>query len=714
MILMIILGCTTVIKYFKYIILLVLLLFISVPAYSATYTVCAADEPTCDFGDIGEVNAVDFADGDIIQFNKGETFDDAIITFAAITNPTTKTITIQAYGAGTLPWLGGTAHRSIYINNNNQDGLSLVLKDLRFDSQEGEGSYTGDSWPKIYLVDLENITIDNVNGDGSVDWVSDQKRALQINNSTGNVEIKNCTIQYWGGDDSLWAGSPTPTYTGRDASGIGVITKNTGTLSIHDNTVIGVESDCIIMEHVNTTSTVIYNNYLWNGGENSVDNKDSSNVEVYNNTMGRDPSFIGVGGSSTGETNNHQGLVQTINMPQGASHDVSIHDNLLGPTDLTTYRFERAGNSTTLYNLSFYNNYCKAAYFQLYTAGSCQDVKIYNNIFNGIVSGGQFIFDYEVNNVNGNLYYNNTFYNNSSVATPLWPGMVSILTSNASFINNIFYTNDPNDVIVYVRSDSNPTINHNAYFNVNVGDDDIISYKDTTYDEGEQATWITAGHTGVVFGDPTFTNPATPDFSLQSGSPCIDTGDTLNQAYDDGWNSNTALPENGVSVTTSDQDTAGVGWEIGAYVFTGAEDPPQPTITDTTETPLTCPNGQNPLDVTVSFTTDANAYGRISTTNQTWDVMTSAKAVDNGNGTQSLSSVVTAQACGQTIHAYIAASTEAGDNGAESATTDVTIVIGAEDTPLPDTVTTLHNDASGDIGITIYNDATGAIGVTLH
>ena len=102
---------------------------------------------------IGKVNTVNFADGDIIYFDKGDTFDDTPLTFGAVTNPSTKTITVDAYGTGALPWLGGTANNAIYVNNNNQDLLSLVINNIKIDSQEPAG------YPKIYLRDVQNVTI---------------------------------------------------------------------------------------------------------------------------------------------------------------------------------------------------------------------------------------------------------------------------------------------------------------------------------------------------------------------------------------------------------------------------------------------------------------------------------------------------------------------------------------------------------------------------
>ena len=111
-----------------------ILIFSVNSVYSATYYIKNGGNDRANglsdanaWATINKVNSVNFADGDIIQFKRGQTFDDAVLTLGGVTNPTTKTITLQAYGIGTLPWLGGTVHRAIYIDDDNQDGLSLVF-----------------------------------------------------------------------------------------------------------------------------------------------------------------------------------------------------------------------------------------------------------------------------------------------------------------------------------------------------------------------------------------------------------------------------------------------------------------------------------------------------------------------------------------------------------------------------------------------------------
>ena len=180
---------------------------------------------------------------------------------------------------------------------------------------------------------------------------------------------------------------------------------------------------------------------------------------------------------------------------------------------------------------------------------------------------------------------------------------------------------------------------------------------------------------------------------------------TLNQLYDDALNSATTWSP--ISVVTSDQDDFNL-WERGAYVYSGS---PIPVMTLTTVQSLTCPNGQDPLNVTFSFTTDVNAYGRISDTEETWDTMTSSKAMDTGAGTKTHSHVVSL-ACGQTISYWASASTEAGDNGAEAVTAEHEVVIGAVQGVDPPISATCYSDASGATQIT--NLGSGGLTIAIH
>lgn len=352
---------------------------------------------------------------------------------------------------------------------------------------------------------------------------------------------------------------------------------------------------------------------------------------------------------------------------------------------------------------------------------------IYENDTGGTGGAGIYIKPLWANSP----YYliGNTVVNNSgSVRSEFRIGYINgAFTCKAPLIylyNNLFQASG--ELIVMVDGPNCPVAtcwsegDGNLYFKPSDNTYGMIEYdgswnivNDYNIDEMSDGTWNTASGidancvSSIAGADPGFTNLAGDDYTLTTGSIAIDAGVVLNQTYDDGLNPASVWTS---AVLTSDQDDHGTGWEIGAYVYTaGGEYPPAPVITDTTTTPLTCPYGQDPLNVTFSFTTDVNAYGRISTTNQTWDQMTSAKAMDNGDGTTNHSHVVSL-ACDQTISYYGASSTEPGDNGAESATTEIEVVIGAEQGINPPVE--VSNLGSGSIGIS--NLGSGGISVVPH
>jgi len=473
------------------------------PAFSATYYVKNGGNNSADglsdgnaWATIGQVNSVNFANGDIVSYNKGDTFDDANLTFAAITNPTTKTITITSYGTGALPWIGGDK-KTIYINNNNQDGLSLVIENIKIDSQEGSG------YPKIYLVDVKNVTIDGVTGDGSVNWVSNHMSAILMDRP-GVVEVKNCTLSNWGGGSELWDTPAIPTGTGLDRWGIGS-TGASGSISIHDNDIQNIESDgVVIQDGINVT---VYDNYIWNCGENSADIKGCDTAEVYNNTMGRDATFVGCGGSSTGET--LQGVMRVGDYANTtASTDIIIRDNAIGPTDMSNLQIGR--NVATINDgVSIYNNYCYQALRQIQLSDGVNNLKVYNNIFSGLRNTGMFVYEWAEDQTTPSIFYNNTFYVGTDYTSPTdLAALVQILDADSTWKYNIFRVNDATDVILYVRSDSNPTFEGNYYNNAFEAPADLIEWKGMRYNFTSIESWIAAGHIGAKFANEP--NPPPP------------------------------------------------------------------------------------------------------------------------------------------------------------------------------------------------------------
>ena len=537
---------------------------------------------------VAKVNTIDFADGDEIHFNKGDTFDDANLTFAGIdTNPTTKTITIDAYGAGALPWVGGGT-KIIFINDDAQDGLSFVINNIKIDGQEGA------DWANIYIVDATNVTIDGVTGDGSINWVSDQQSAIKIIGHTGALEIKYCTILGFGGGDGLWDTPPLNVGT-VDRGSLHVLDAGAAaTTSIHDNDFQNIGSDGVIVEE--SHNVTIYDNTIWNCGENSIDLKGVHNATVYGNTVGRDATFLGAGGGSYTEgVNSSQGVIQILTNDGtvgGGCENVEIYENLIGPTDLVNLRFVRTGGTTPNDNISVHHNYFKThdaassdRATHIWMGAYNESIKIYHNIFDGLQEGGSFYVEFPYLQVPtiapviyGNVFYSGTdevtsesgkFSGTAATASRIEIWDYNAGCSNSTWRNNIFYINDTTDKILYVDPNCAPVFSDNIWYNANAGDDTIIQYAgEDTYEENELAAWNAARGGGGFFENPDMNDPANDLFYIDTGAPGEGTAYAVGSPYNNCWTPGGVIPPNEVVTIVCD--------EIGAYSIL---DVTEPTVT---------------------------------------------------------------------------------------------------------------------------------------
>jgi hypothetical protein len=150
-----------------------------------------------------------------------------------------------------------------------------------------------------------------------------------------------------------------------------------------------------------------------------------------------------------------------------------------------------------------------------YTASN---IKVYNNIFTRIQRGAR---DYNVDGIE-------------------WK-------------NNIFYNNEIYDLYIASAVDDHHIVDYNCWY-------------------PRSAHTLAGSH--KLEDNPDFTSLS--DFTLTEDSPCINSGENLGAAFDDGLDPDAILtsPQNGYA--TFAQGDHGTGWEIGAFVFEDAEEPPIP------------------------------------------------------------------------------------------------------------------------------------------
>ncbi len=284
-----------------------------------------------------------------------------------------------------------------------------------------------------------------------------------------------------------------------------------------------------------------------------------------------------------------------------------------------------AGSYTTN-NIYIYDNYFHDGNMEFIYIGdnvNIGDVYIYNNIFKGgtNTNGGAISFAGGTNNV---YLYNNVFYQTGSGAGALLSGFDTggPLNSRVYSRNNIFYSNSSSINYLYWDGASK-----GAQFN---------SDHDLFYNGGSLPSGSGITVTNAVTGNPLFYAPASGSFTLQTGSPAINSGTSSVS-----------------SVVTADYDGAvrpqDSVYDIGAYETSGSVTTPPPTTTYTVGGSLTSLSGTIAIQNNGTDTLSLSANG----------VFTFPTAVSNGS---TYSVTILTQPSGQTCTVSNSSGTINGSN----------------------------------------------------
>jgi hypothetical protein len=155
----------------------------------------------------------------------------------------------------------------------------------------------------------------------------------------------------------------------------------------------------------------------------------------------------------------------------------------------------------------------------------------------------------------GNIIYNNTIYGPANTN----PAISQVSTSTGTLVkNNIFWTGAY--ATVDASSEATSAYDYNDYFSAS---GTPFSWGGTAYNF---ATWKTnsAQDAHSLNSDPKLTNGAGRNFTLLVGSPAIDSGNNLGSTYQFALSPSSSWP-GGVSLLN--QNSFGIGWEMGAFVF---------------------------------------------------------------------------------------------------------------------------------------------------
>jgi len=537
------------------------------PVFSATYYIKNGGDNGKDglsdgnaWATIGKVNSTSFSNADIIQLKRGSTFTDATLTLDS-TSVGVSGITIQDYGTGNKPRIDGNSVRPISINHALVD---LTIKNIDISGSDTTGNRCG-------INKVKGLTIDGVdyNGHtGSSSYV--RSTAMAVSYVDGDIEIKNCIIQNAMKDTfanslSAWGSN--------DAHGIVMYyagdenVKVSGIVSIHDNVIHDVYADCLQLAGLHTTTNV-YDNELYNFGENAIDMKHSRYIDFYRNTVYQNDYGAARGSGYYGPTAVGSGGSKNWSATYAAQDNI-VRENYIHTSKYTA--IQTPGKNATIKN-----NYIKNCAMGVHIAVT--GAKVYNNIFE-LTTGkptvepyasrwiGTMLSGIRVNQSakTSGLISNNTFYITSSDISYGIGYHSDTDVSNIEIKNNIIYmTRNSSSVYpLYVQNVSGdyPTVSHNNFYGVH---SNRVYWKSTVYDNTESSGYKSAsGSPFIIFTDPGLSNPRGSDLSISSASSAVvDAGVDISTTVF-GLHYNALWPTSVLAVKRSDYGNS----DIGAYEY---------------------------------------------------------------------------------------------------------------------------------------------------
>jgi len=476
-----------------------------------------------------------FANGDTIKFQREETWTgDETLGYDASAHFIDFGIaglTFEDYGSGALPFFDGDSQQPINIRDDTLSNLTIKNIDV-----SGQGWQVGKS-TNVFIREVSGVVIDGLYLNGHVGSDYNGKNGITLGalpdgedelGCSGTVEIKNCTV--------FNLGPETIPSVVLDFVGLVVIDQNSGTLSIHDNTVHTINDDGIQLYH-NLAATTLYDNDLYNCGEQPIDIKSSSNITVYDNEIYRTAGFTGLGG---------------ITDPPDC---IEIHDtaDLETMTTIVVRNNDiHCGNGVgirvmdNMAEVEIYNNEFTDSVGGIWVYREAINVSIHHNLFH---NGADDCLKIGISTADGatlTAVYNNVFYECDEsiiVEEAAW----SAENDQNLFKNNISINPD-NYHVKSIESILSNTFDYNSYY----PDTGTLFYLvDTAYNFTDWKTQ-TSQDANSITSDPVVSS--TSDFHLQNTSPCIDTGTDVSLTTDyDG----VAIPQ-------------GAGVDRGAYEYLSA------------------------------------------------------------------------------------------------------------------------------------------------
>ncbi len=187
------------------------------------------------------------------------------------------------------------------------------------------------------------------------------------------------------------------------------------------------------------------------------------------------------------------------------------------------------------------------------TSSTVTNLKIYGNIIYNITGRGVALDQY----CNLVSIYNNTFYNVSDQICSMENG-----TGTVYLYNNIGM--NAGVVIVRVDTSTNKHVDYNCWYQGSGFPSSFARVNGSVYSNWASYKTATGFDSHSKWGvNPGFTSISARNFSLSSGSACIDAGMDLGASYAGAVSGDSRWPD---SVILLNQNTFG-NWDIGAFVY---------------------------------------------------------------------------------------------------------------------------------------------------
>lgn len=449
---------------------------------------------------VGKVNKSKLNDGDMVLFKRGSVFADATLG-----NPGASNITFADYGTGSKPVIDGNKYAPIYIVADDNPISNLTIRNIDISGQDWAKTKS----PNIGIKYVNGLRLDGIIGDGHRGGnESDGKNAILVRDCKGEVIIENCELYNWGATDLL--------VSDEDFIGILIYTQNEGTYTIKNNIIHDIGADGIQL-YDSVAPGVVSGNTVYNCGEQSLDVKGSSNVQINSNEFYRTADFTGEGGTGAG------GVPSYIGIHEGGEHrvakNVTVYDNSMHDGDVAGVKLGR------IENVRIENNRFHRLSTSIYIGDPCNGLDIAANT---IIDSFHRPLDsrdyeagciYENNSGSGVSIHHNTIVNLSGDCSSL---VTLACCYGTEIYRNIIYNHAGNPdsmVLGLYRHDcgTGPDIHENCIYVS--GEDKRVFYKGKIYSVNEVSQWNSIAK-GDIFTDPQFASVSGQDFRLKAATPC--------------------------------------------------------------------------------------------------------------------------------------------------------------------------------------------------